>query len=122
MEKEEQQVQVFFDGSCPLCQKEVQFYKGVKTQGSVCYIDVSQMPEGEERTKKMQRFHVRDESGVERSGAAAFVYLWSKMKGWRVLARIFSGKRALSVLEFGYKKFLMVRPWLQKMAGKKTRQ
>jgi 3-demethoxyubiquinol 3-hydroxylase len=109
-----QQIEVFFDGSCPLCTREINLYKNTPTSCSISYIDVSSMESSEEKNKLMKRFHIKDQQGNMLSGAKAFVELWKQMKGWKYLAKPFDNKIGLSILEFFYVQFLKIRPIFQK--------
>jgi predicted DCC family thiol-disulfide oxidoreductase YuxK len=109
-----QQIEVFFDGSCPLCTREINLYKNTPTSCSISYSDVSSMESSEEKNKLMKRFHIKDQQGNMLSGAKAFVELWKQMKGWKYLAKPFDNKIGLSILEFFYVQFLKIRPIFQK--------
>ena len=86
---------VLFDGSCPLCRREVGVYRSLKPLNDgppLQWLDVSQpqakLPEGGERATYLARFHVQSADGTMLSGAAAFVALWLTLPGWRWLGRI----------------------------------
>jgi demethoxyubiquinone hydroxylase (CLK1/Coq7/Cat5 family) len=49
------------------------------------------------------------------SGARAFLALWAVLPGWRWLARVGSLPGVPSVLEWGYRGFLRVRPAVQRL-------
>jgi len=66
----------------------------------------------------MKRFHVRASDGRVLSGAAAFVEVWTRLPGWRWAARAASLPGALIVLEWGYRIFLRVRPFISHFFGR----
>jgi len=66
----------------------------------------------------MARFHVITSNNELVSGAAAFVHLWQQLPGWRNLARLARLPGILNLMEFGYKKFLIFRPRIQKIFSK----
>ena len=105
---------VFFDGSCPICTTEINQYKTLTPITEIQWIDVSQPsfipPKGQTKEQLMQRFHVLNYNAQLLSGAAAFVYLWKQLPGWKRLAVIEKIPGAMQVLEFGYTNFLKVRP------------
>ncbi len=108
---------VLFDGSCPLCSKEIAMYRNLHSLGRVEWIDVSAPqycpPAGVSRSTLMQRFHTVTPSGELLSGASAFVHLWSVLPGWRYLAAFGKHKAVLVVMEALYRVFLHARPWMQ---------
>lgn len=115
---------VLFDGSCPLCTAEINQYKLVTPTGQINWIDVSSSdfipPAGQSKEVLMQRFHVIKPSGELISGAAAFVHIWEQLPGWRRLAAVAKLPGALDVMEFGYEKFLKIRPTVQYLFKKRA--
>ena len=113
---------LYFDGSCPLCRAEIAHYRGKDRAGALSFVDVSETgaspPDGMTRQQVMVRFHVRDGKGQLLSGAAAFVEVWSRLPGWRWAARAAALPGAMSVLEFGYRLFLPIRPFISRFFGK----
>ncbi len=112
-------VTVYFDGSCPLCRREIGFYQRCSGASDIVWQDVSESAQGqpaEDLTcrQAMARFHVRDTQGSLTSGAAAFVQLWLALKNWRWLGKLCSGPLMLRALEHGYVFFLRWRPALQR--------
>jgi predicted DCC family thiol-disulfide oxidoreductase YuxK len=120
VEQEPSKPTVYFDGSCPLCQAEVGYYRRKDGDDALCYVDVSKegaaTPEGMTPQRAMERFHVRLSDGRLVSGAAAFVEVWRRVPGWRWAARAASLPGAMAVLELGYRLFLPVRPLLSRFA------
>jgi predicted DCC family thiol-disulfide oxidoreductase YuxK len=108
---------VFFDGSCPICTAEINQYKALTPMTKIQWLDVTQSsfipPEGQTIEQLMERFHVLNHNAELLSGAAAFVYLWKQLPGWKRLAAIEKIPGAMQVLEFGYTKFLKIRPKVQ---------
>lgn len=110
-------VSVFFDGSCPLCQREVRMYRKIASSVPIHWIDVSSTLQenttGRSCAELMTRFHVRTADGVLLSGARAFIALWLLFPGWRWLGRLGSLPLMPTVLELLYRGFLLVRPGMQ---------
>lgn len=112
-------VTVYFDGSCPLCRREVALYQGLESHAQLNWHDVSQhAPDapGLCQQQAMARFHVRDTDGQLYSGAMAFVVLWRQLPGWRWLAKCAALPGVTPMLEWGYVHFLRWRPRLQRWA------
>ena len=108
---------VMFDGACPLCRREIGMYQSLEPLQAVQWLDVSEAQAGltpEEQARLMARFHVRLTDSRMLSGAAAFVELWLTMPGWRWLGRIGRLPGVTPLLEFAYRGFLHLRPYLQK--------
>jgi 3-demethoxyubiquinol 3-hydroxylase len=124
---------VCFDGSCPLCQREVAMYQRLPADGAVNWVDVSRQTAAaaaEEATwgpapssaELMARFHVRRADGQWLSGAAAFVELWRSLPGWRWLARAARVPGVLPLMELGYRAFPPLRPFAQAVARRWDRR
>lgn len=118
-------LQVMFDGSCPLCRREVGVYRDLTSSIPIQWVDVSDptlaLPAGTLKATYMARFHVRTAEGVLLSGAAAFVALWLTLPGWRWLGRFGLLPGVTPLLEYLYSGFLKVRPLMQKMARRLDR-
>lgn len=117
---------VFYDGSCPLCRAEIDLYRRQDGEGRVCFVDVS-APDASldprlTPSTAMARFHVRAADGALRSGAAAFVTLWSAIPSWRLAALIARVPGVMPLLELGYRAFLPVRPFLSRAFGRWKRR
>jgi ubiquinone biosynthesis monooxygenase Coq7 len=110
---------VLYDGSCPLCTVEINQYKKISLDGKINWVDVSSSefvpPAGQSKEALMQRFHVIKPNGDLVSGAAAFVHVWEQLPGWSRLATVAKVPGALDVMEFGYDKFLKIRPKIQSL-------
>lgn len=112
---------VLYDGECPLCRREIAHVQGLaRRQGEtgLCFVDVSRPGEvgDAERAALLARFHVERADGSRLQGAAAFVEMWSRLPGWRWLARLARLPGGLATLERAYDGFLRVRPALQSLA------
>lgn len=110
-------VSVFFDGSCPLCRREVRMYQKMSSSVPIRWIDVASHLEenttGRSCAELMSRFHVRTADGALLSGARAFIALWLLFPGWRHLGRLGSLPLMPAILEFAYRGFLLIRPGMQ---------
>ena len=113
-------VNVFYDGSCPLCIAEIGIYRRCVGAEGMTFIDVSMNDTGTivtglDKATALKRFHVRDADGVLISGAEAFGNLWHSLPAWRWLGRIVLLPGMLQATEVIYRAFLVVRPALQWM-------
>jgi predicted DCC family thiol-disulfide oxidoreductase YuxK len=111
---------VFYDGACPLCEREISFYKRRKGSNGVTWIDVSssvddEIAPGLNREQALARFHVINAAGKPVSGGEAFACLWAALPGFRHLGRLFQARPLLWILNHAYDLFLHIRPLLQKI-------
>lgn len=105
---------VFYDGSCPLCRREINHYMGLNALKTIDWQDISAenhtlSPFGISREQAMQRFHVIDERGTKVSGARAFLTLWRHLPGYRYLTRLVEYLHLTPVLEVVYRRFAHYR-------------
>jgi predicted DCC family thiol-disulfide oxidoreductase YuxK len=112
------EVVVYFDGSCPMCSKEIQYYKGLDKDSRILWENVAgdnpSCPIGYDQATLMQRFHVKDmTTGEVLHGAAGFARVWCALPSpWRVLGKIASLAPVTWVLERGYRLTLKLRPMI----------
>ena len=79
---------VYFDGSCPMCRREMAVYRRLPQATAIDWVDVSagaELGASLSCAQAMARFHVRDRQGRLFSGAAAFSQMWRLFPGWRWL-------------------------------------
>ena len=109
---------IYYDGSCPLCRREIAFYRRRPGADLLNWVDVSAglpLGEGLSCDAAMRRFHVREASGRLLSGGAAFARLWRALPGWRVLGWLMAWPPMSWALELAYRAFLPLRPRLQRL-------
>lgn len=72
---------VFYDGACPLCEREIWLYRGLPPTEPVVFVDISSPsqppPLGKSRQASHARFHVQHADGRSESGPRAFIGLWA---------------------------------------------
>ena len=114
-------VTVWYDGACPLCRREIGGLRRLDRRGAIQFVDVSvgsshSCPVSQEEL--LARFHAR-ENGRLLSGAAAFAAMWRAIPVLRPLGELARIPPVLRLLEWSYRRFLVVRPHLQRLlAGK----
>ncbi|NEX22427.1 DUF393 domain-containing protein [Thiorhodococcus mannitoliphagus] len=99
-------LRVLYDGGCPLCRREIALYQRLQPRRPLEWIDIHADQGAPARfgislEEAMARFHVLEGTQI-RTGAAAFLLLWSAMPGWRHLAGIVRALRLQGLLERGY--------------------
>ena len=109
-------LEVWFDGGCPLCTREIALMRRLDRGRAIRFIDVagpdSQCPI--DRKALLERFHAR-ENGVMLSGAAAFAAMWRAIPVLRPLGQLARHRLVLKLLEALYLQLLKVRPQLQRL-------
>lgn len=115
---------VFYDGACPLCAREISFYRRRKGAERVSWVDVSRWSEeqvapGLSKEKALARFHVLTADGTIVSGGAAFAGLWAVLPGFGLLGRLFQTRPLTWCLDRAYVFFLKIRPRLQSVVSRR---
>ncbi|MFM7007725.1 MAG: thiol-disulfide oxidoreductase DCC family protein [Betaproteobacteria bacterium] len=109
---------IYYDGSCPICRREIALYRRLHGADRLLWMDVSvglPLGEGISCESAMRRFHVRDAQGKLFSGGAAFARLWRSLPAWCVLGWIFLWPPMSWFLEGAYRVFLPLRPSIQRL-------
>lgn len=105
--------EVYYDGACPVCSREIATYRRARGAEALNFVDVSQpdaaLAPGLTRAAALARMHVRQADGRMASGAAAFAALWRALPGWAWLGRIAALPVIAPTLELGYRGFLRLR-------------
>lgn len=122
---ERPQLTVLYDGGCPLCSREIAWYRGLPTRCAIAWKDVSTMPEdalppGVSRQAALARLHVMLADGSMQTGASAFIALWSRLSPTRPLGRLASVPPMPWLLERAYVFFLWLRPSVQRFVAKQS--
>lgn len=107
---EETQPVVFFDGSCPLCCREIAHYRRIDRAKRLHWLDASNKPEelagyGLDLQSAMTELHVLDGSGQWHRGVDAFMVIWDHLPAYRWLARLVSTTGLRTPLSVGYRHF-----------------
>ncbi|MGB3795104.1 MAG: DUF393 domain-containing protein [Alteraurantiacibacter sp.] len=114
-------VTVWFDGACPLCRREIAGLRKLDRREAIDFVDISSgLSEGEPQGCPVSsedlsaRFHAREGDRLL-SGAAAFAAMWRAIPILRPMGEIARIPPVLWVLERLYRRFLIIRPYLQIM-------
>ena len=104
-------VTVWFDGSCPLCSREIALMRRLDHRHAIDFVDIA--GDGAacpiDRRRLLDRFHVR-EGDTMLSGAAAFAAMWREIPMLRPLGLAARNPGMLRLLERLYLGFLAIRP------------
>ncbi len=116
---------VYFDGGCPLCRREIDFYRRRRGARAIEWVDVSTPSNarscaGLGAEQALERFHIRLPGGELVSGGRAFAELWAALPGFRTLGLVMRRRPLCTVLEWAYIGFLRVRPRLQRIVARRV--
>ncbi len=105
---------VFYDGGCPLCRREINHYRRLDRKKRLAWIDISREPMrvrsyGLKVEQAMLSFHVLDGTGCWKTGAEAFVVLWSQLPYYRHVASAIRKLRLSGLLDIAYKRWAVWR-------------
>lgn len=108
-------VTVWHDGGCPLCAREIALMRRLDRAGRIEFVDAADGGTAcpLDRAELLARLHAR-EDGRMLSGAAAFAAMWRAIPSLRPLGLLARHRPVLWLLERGYRRFLRVRPRLQR--------
>lgn len=117
---EAQKTTVYFDGACPLCRREIFFYRSCKGASQIDWVDASKANEENfgpdlSRSQAMGQLYVRDKKNRLVSGGEAFTEIWHELSMFKLLAFVFRLPLMRSLLEGAYCLFLKIRPALHKV-------
>lgn len=109
-------LEVWYDGACPLCTREIALMRRLDRAGRIRFTDVAESNAAcpIDRAALLARFHAR-ENGVLLSGAAAFAAMWRAVPLLWPLGQAARLPLVLRGLEWAYLRFLTLRPRLQAM-------
>ena len=104
-------ITVWFDGSCPLCSREIALMRRLDRRGAIRFLDIGGGDPScpVDRGVLLERFHAR-EGGTMLSGAAAFAAMWRAIPLLRPLGLAARNDLVLQLLERLYLGFLRIRP------------
>jgi predicted DCC family thiol-disulfide oxidoreductase YuxK len=105
---------VYYDGSCPICRREISFYKAREGAERIHWFDVSKrqpehLPAGLTKQEALTRFHVLRADGRLVTGGDAFRTIWTELPALRMLGALFSLPGLRSLLKKAYDGFLWLR-------------
>jgi len=118
-------ITVWFDGSCPLCRREIALLRRLDRRGAIEFVDVSPPDAAPscpiDRAELLSRFHAREGDALL-SGAAAFAAMWRAIAVLRPLGLAARHPRLLALLDRLYRRFLRARPALQRLVARLERR
>lgn len=106
---------VYYDGSCPVCSREIAMYRRQTGADRCVWIDAAACPEGDlgadlTRGLALSKIHVRRADGGLVDGVRGFALMWLAMPKFAWAGRIASWGPFPVVLDAAYWIFLRIRP------------
>ena len=101
---------VWFDGSCPLCRREIALMRRLDRRGTITFVNAVEDAGicATSRADMLARLHAR-EDGQMLTGAAAFAAMWRAIPLLRPLGLLARSPHVLSLIERLYRVFLRAR-------------
>ena len=108
-------ITVWHDGACPLCAREIALMRRLDWHRRIAFVDAMTADDCPmDRAELLARFHAQEAGGPIVSGAAAFAAMWRAVPLLRPLGLLARNRHVLALLERGYRRFLRVRPSIQR--------
>lgn len=109
--------QVYYDGLCIVCSKEIDHYRRLKGAENLEFVDIKATdfdprPHGLDPKKIDKVMHVKDAQGIIHEGLDAFKAIWSQLPRYRFLLKIADNPLVRPLLNVGYVGFTKIRPFL----------
>ena len=101
---------VFYDGGCPLCRREIEYYRRLDAGNNLLWVDITSNSEALalhdlDLESAMRRFHVLDAKAKWQSGAWGFAEMWAHLPRYRLLSNVLRSFGALGMLDRLYMVF-----------------
>lgn len=102
--------EVYYDGGCPACRREMMHYRAQPTSTPIRFTDIVAEPErlepaGIRLRDAIHRLHARDEAGNLHVGMKAFLGVWLRIPRYAGIARRFEWLITSRVMEWLYARF-----------------
>lgn len=108
---------IWYDGSCPLCSREIKLMKRLDRRGAIDFVDLAASDGADcpvDRAELLSRLHAC-ENGVLLSGAGAFAAMWRAIPLLRPIGLLARIPPVLNLLERVYLAYPKVRPRLRRL-------
>jgi len=107
-------LQVFYDGKCGLCRREIDYYRRIAPKNIFKWSDIASDPSllshyDVSQADALRLLHVLDHNGKWFVGVDAFLVIWKQLKYWRFLAVIVSFPGIKQTASTLYKTFAKYR-------------
>jgi len=119
MKTQEKSLNVYYDGACHLCSREVAAYLAADSENTLRAVDISAadfdaQAEGLNKLRANKYFHVKTADGRVLEGVEAFSAIWDTLGVFKRINWVSKTKFGKPVMNFFYKIFAEIRPLLPK--------
>ena len=115
-------ITVYYDDQCPLCTREINFYKRKIEPKDAHWEAISNINEEKiDKGKALEKLHVSDSNGNLFVGTDAFIEIWARIPQLNKIAKVIKIPIFKIFLEIGYEIFLILRKhtWRRQSCTKK---
>ena len=115
-------ITVYYDDQCPLCTREINFYKRKIEPKDAHWEAISNINEEKiNKGKALEKLHVSDSNGNLFVGTDAFIEIWARIPQLNKIAKVMKIPIFKIFLEIGYEIFLILRKhtWRRQSCTKK---
>ncbi|MEC8148186.1 MAG: DUF393 domain-containing protein [Pseudomonadota bacterium] len=115
-------ITVYYDDQCPLCTREINFYKRKIEPKDAHWKAISNINEEKiDKGKALEKLHVSDSNGNLFVGTDAFIEIWARIPQLNKIAKVMKIPIFKIFLEIGYEIFLILRKhtWRRQSCTKK---
>ena len=115
-------ITVYYDDQCPLCTREINFYKRKIEPKDAYWEAISNINEEKiDKGKALEKLHVSDSNGNLFVGTDAFIEIWARIPQLNKIAKVMKIPIFKIFLEIGYEIFLILRKhtWRRQSCTKK---
>ena len=107
-------IDVFFDGKCGLCSKEIKHYRDIAKKGIFKWYDIADDPTPLNKynipqSTALRQLHVRDDNSKWHIGVDAFIVIWLRLENWYYLGIILGLPGVKQVASLFYNLFARFR-------------
>ena len=115
-------ITVYYDDQCPLCTREINFYKRKIEPKDAHWEAISNINEEKiDKGKALEKRHVSDSNGNLFVGTDAFIEIWARVPQLNKIAKVMKMPIFKIFLEICYEIFLILRKhtWRRQSCTKK---
>ena len=115
-------ITVYYDDQCPLCTREINFYKRKIEPKDAHWEAISNINEEKiDKGKALEKLHVSDSNGNLFVGTDAFIEIWARVPQLNKIAKVMKMPIFKIFLEICYEIFLILRKhtWRRQSCTKK---